>query len=79
MQESLMMLLRCPVSKSALRLQVISSSFKQYHQQQQEVIEEGILYADEDWFYPVIKGIPRLIVEACVDYEPFLRAAYARL
>ena len=73
MQESLMVLLRCPVSKSALRLQVISRSFRQYGDIQQEVIEEGILFAAEDWFYPVIKGIPRLIVEAYTDYASFLR------
>lgn len=73
MQLSLTALLRCPVTKSELQLQVISRSFKQYHNEQQEVVEEGILFAAEDWFYPVIKGIPRLIVEAYADYEPFLR------
>jgi SAM-dependent methyltransferase len=31
------------------------------------------LYADEDWFYPIIDGIPRLIVEAFLDYEDFFR------
>lgn len=73
MQESLMALLRCPVSKSALQLQVISRSLKKYNGVDQEIIEEGILFAREDWFYPIIQGIPRLIVEAYADYEPFLR------
>lgn len=73
MQASLMALLRCPVTKSELQLQVIARSTKQYGNIQQEVIEEGILFATEDWFYPIIKGIPRLIVEAYADYEPFLR------
>lgn len=73
MQESLLVLLRCPVTKSDLQLQVIARGHKQYNGVQQEVIEEGILFAAEDWFYPVIKGIPRLIVEAYADYEPFLR------
>jgi len=73
MQESLLVLLRCPVTKSDLKLQVIARGHKQYNGVQQEVIEEGILFAAEDWFYPVIKGIPRLIVEAYADYEPFLR------
>lgn len=73
MQESLLVLLRCPVTKSDLQLQVIARGQKQYNGVQQEVIEEGILYAAEDWFYPIIKGIPRLIVEAYADYEPFLR------
>jgi hypothetical protein len=36
-----------------------------------KVIEEGILFADDDCFYPVI-GIPRLNVEAVIEYADFL-------
>jgi 2-polyprenyl-3-methyl-5-hydroxy-6-metoxy-1,4-benzoquinol methylase len=39
------------------------------------VIEEAILYAHEDWYYPVIKGIPRLNVEAFLDHEQFFKAS----
>jgi SAM-dependent methyltransferase len=35
-------------------------------------ITEGILFANRDWFYPVINGIPRLSVEAFIDYKDFL-------
>jgi uncharacterized protein YbaR (Trm112 family) len=58
MQESLISLLSCPVSRTPLQLQVITRSQKQLGHTMQEVVEEGILFADEDWFYPVIKGIP---------------------
>jgi len=36
-------------------------------------ITEAILFADEDWFFPVTGGIPRLTVEAFLDYEDFFR------
>lgn len=36
-------------------------------------VEEGILFASADWFYPVTGGIPRLHVEAFADYEDFFR------
>ena len=29
-------------------------------------------YADNDWFYPIINGVPRLMIEAVIDYEGFL-------
>ncbi len=40
-----------------------------------DVIEEAVLFAQEGWFYPVVKGIPRLNVEAIYDYADFLRSA----
>src|SRR4030095_9316344 len=65
MLTSLFKTLRCPVTRSPLRLQSITDIAE-------GEILEGILFADEYWFYPVIKGIPRLIVEAFIDYEDFL-------
>lgn len=40
---------------------------------QQDAIAEAILFAAEDWFYPIIGGIPRLTVEAFLDYQDFFR------
>lgn len=73
MQESLLSLLRCPVTRSHLQLKVLSTTTKKYNGTEGEVIKDAILFAEEDWFYPVINGIPRLIVEAFIDYEDFLR------
>jgi len=73
MKESLLDLLRCPVSRSVLQLQVISTGTKMYDGVNHEIIGSGILFADKDWFYPVIDGIPRLNVESFLDYEDFLR------
>jgi len=41
---------------------------------EKEIISEGILYADKDWFYPVIDGVPRLLIESFLDHEEFLKA-----
>lgn len=82
MQESLLPLLRCPVTRSALTLKVIKQVDKEYNNGNSNVIEEGVLYAAEDWFYPIVKGIPRLTVEAFLDYETFLNSVqpdYAEL
>ena len=32
-----------------------------------------MLYAAEDWFYPIIDGIPRMSVEAFIDHADFLK------
>ncbi len=73
MQQELLAHLRCPVTRSELKLEVISTTFKYYNTVEHITVEEGILYADKDWFYPIVKCIPRLLVEAFEDYEIFLR------
>ena len=65
MHASLLDILRCPVTRSSLTLQSLS-----YFPGTNE-IEEGILFANEDWFYPITKGVPRLTVEAFIDYKEF--------
>jgi len=71
MNDLLHNLLRCPVTRSKLRLKAISRSLKNYNETEEDIVTEGILFADEDWFYPIINGIPRLIVESFIDYEDF--------
>jgi len=74
MTESLIPLLRCPVSRSLLRLRVIEYGKKVYNGTETTIIKDGILFSDSEWCYPVIDGIPRLIVEAIIDYSVFLSA-----
>jgi SAM-dependent methyltransferase/uncharacterized protein YbaR (Trm112 family) len=65
MKSFLLKILRCPVTRSPLTLQAIS------YKSGTNEIAEGILFASDDWFYPVINGIPRLTVEAFLDYKNF--------
>jgi 2-polyprenyl-3-methyl-5-hydroxy-6-metoxy-1,4-benzoquinol methylase/uncharacterized protein YbaR (Trm112 family) len=74
MTESMLPLLRCPVTRSPLRLELIQSGKKLYNGIETTIIKDGILFSDSEWFYPIIDGIPRLIVEAVIDYSPFLSA-----
>lgn len=75
MQESLIKSLRCPVTRSELTVTVLKKAVKILDGKETEVIEEGILFAAENWFYPIIKYIPRLNVEALLDHEDFLQKA----
>lgn len=65
--------LRCPVTRSPLTLEVIHYG-DHSPDDPRRPIHEGILFAAEDWFFPVIEGIPRLTVEAFLDYENFFHS-----
>ena len=74
MLEKYLSILVCPVTRSALRLHKISVKTKLFSGGEREIISEGILYADKDWFYPIIDGVPRLLIESFLDQEDFLKA-----
>src|SRR5579872_6497978 len=74
MQERILSLLRCPVSRSPLELSVISTTVRSFDEGDEVVVKEGMLFGAEDWFYPVIDGIPRLNVESFLDYSAFCSA-----
>ena len=74
MLEKYLSILVCPVTRSALRLHTISAKTKLFSSGEKEIISEGILFAEKDWFYPVIDGVPRLLIESFLDHEEFLNA-----
>jgi 2-polyprenyl-3-methyl-5-hydroxy-6-metoxy-1,4-benzoquinol methylase/uncharacterized protein YbaR (Trm112 family) len=73
MLENFLEILRCPITGSKFKLQAISKIQKSLDHLETEIISEAILWADNGLFYPVIKCVPRLIPEAIIDYEDFLR------
>lgn len=73
MQESLVAILRCPLTRSRLSLNVLRKTGKILDGQFTEIIADAILYADNHCFYPVINGIPRLTIDAIIDHELFLK------
>ncbi|MEO5891445.1 MAG: methyltransferase domain-containing protein [Ferruginibacter sp.] len=73
MQQKLLEILRCPVTRSKLKLQVIKDVPRQFGDTMITTVEEGILFADEHWFYPIVKGIPRLCAESFLDHVDFLK------
>jgi 2-polyprenyl-3-methyl-5-hydroxy-6-metoxy-1,4-benzoquinol methylase/uncharacterized protein YbaR (Trm112 family) len=72
MLEKYLSFLVCPVTRSDLRLQKISVKTKKFNSGEKEIIHEGILFAEKDWFFPIIDGVPRLLIESFLDYEDFL-------
>ena len=56
MQISLVQYLRCPITSQSFKLQVIKQSSKNYSNGSEQVIEEGILWAN-DICYPIIDSI----------------------
>jgi 2-polyprenyl-3-methyl-5-hydroxy-6-metoxy-1,4-benzoquinol methylase/uncharacterized protein YbaR (Trm112 family) len=62
----------CPITQQQLELTILKKSTKTLDGIEVEIIEEGIL-TSAVCFYPIIKGIPRLIVEAVIDYRNFLQ------
>lgn len=61
----------CPITQENLELSILKKSTKTLDGIVFEIIEEGILTTNI-CFYPIINGIPRLIVEAIYDYRNFL-------
>ncbi len=72
MQQELLQYLRCPVTREPLELQVIDYAEKEYRGEKCTIIWNGLLTAGV-WCYPIINGIPRLLVEAFIDYADFLK------
>lgn len=73
MQANLVEHLRCPVTREKLSIEIISEDLKTYNGIKTSYIKEGILRS-KDFIYPIIKGVPRLTIEAFQDYEEFLHA-----
>jgi len=73
MLEKYLPFLVCPVTRSELRLHKIAVTTKNFFNGEKEIISEGILFADRDWFYSIIDGVPRLLIESFLDYAEFLR------
>ena len=72
MQYQLMEWLRCPVTKTPLKLQVLSEFEKQYKDGPAKEIKDALLISEAGLVFPVIDGIPRMLVEALDDYRDFL-------
>ncbi|MFY7840288.1 MAG: methyltransferase domain-containing protein [Lacibacter sp.] len=73
MQQELLNLLRCPFAKSKLSIKVIATGTKAFGNELKTVITEAILFSDAGFVFPVINGIPRMLLEAIDDYAGFLQ------
>lgn len=72
MQQHLLDLLRCPVTKTKLSFQLISVFKKKYGTIEVEEIREALLFSETGLIFPVINGVPRMLVEALFDNADFI-------
>ncbi len=73
MQFALLDILKCPVSNTDLKFELIAEFEKEYANQTIKEIKDGLLFSNEGFVFPVIDGIPRLLVESIYDYGDFLK------
>jgi 2-polyprenyl-3-methyl-5-hydroxy-6-metoxy-1,4-benzoquinol methylase/uncharacterized protein YbaR (Trm112 family) len=73
MQHAFLNLLRCPVTKTNLRFELISEFQKNYNDEIVTEIKDGLLISEAGFIFPIIDGIPRMLVEAMYDYSSFLK------
>jgi ubiquinone/menaquinone biosynthesis C-methylase UbiE/uncharacterized protein YbaR (Trm112 family) len=73
MQYELLSYLRCPVSKTALQFQLIEEFEKKYESSTVREIKTGLLFSSTGFLFPVIDGVPRMLVEAVYDYKEFFQ------
>lgn len=74
MQDKLLSLLRCPLSREVLDCTVIARQMRHYSDGSSEnEVWTGVLRSPLGFIFPIKDGIPRLLVEAFVDYADFLK------
>ncbi|HOY32800.1 MAG TPA: methyltransferase domain-containing protein [Bacteroidales bacterium] len=76
MEHSLLQILRCPLTKKELRLQVLSEFERKYGNRTIREIKDGVLFSDAGLIFPVIDGIPRMLIEAFEDYAAWFEQNY---
>jgi len=74
MQYELLKYLRCPITKTELRFELIREFEKKYLDVSISEICDGILFSETGFVFPVIDGIPRMLIESFYDYSDFLKA-----
>ena len=76
MQSKVLNTICCPVTRSELKLISFSDSLRKYLDAEVTECIEGVLTSESGWMLPVIGGIPRLQLDAFLQYEEFLSKRY---
>ncbi len=73
MQYPLLDILKCPLTKTSLRFGLITEFEKTYEGKTIKEVKDGLLYSETGFVFPIINGIPRLLIESIYDYAGFLQ------
>jgi SAM-dependent methyltransferase len=74
MKESALKVLRCPISKEELNLEVFETEKRVYNGVEENEIKSGLLTSPIGFLYPIINGVPRLQAESFLEYADFIKA-----
>ena len=72
MQYELLKFLKCPITKTDLRFVLISEFEKSYSGESVTEIKEGLLFSETGFVFPIVDGIPRMLLESMIDYADFI-------
>jgi len=64
--------LRCPVTQEPLKLEIIERQKKNYEDGEADEIHSALIHSPSGLIYPIINGVPRMLVESFLDYEEFV-------
>ena len=56
-----------------MKFKLVSEFNKLYDEQKINEIYEGVLFSETGFMFPIIKGIPRILIESVYDYAAFLK------
>jgi len=73
MQYGLLKYLRCPLSKKSLKFELIEEFTREYQENSVLEVRSGILFSELGFVFPIIDGIPRMLLESIYDYSVFLK------
>ncbi|MGH2574218.1 MAG: methyltransferase domain-containing protein, partial [Ignavibacteria bacterium] len=76
MQNKLLEYICCPIDKKELKLTVYNNFNKKYSEKEVEECSEGLLLSSSGWMYPIVGGVPRMQLDAFLEYETFLNKHY---
>jgi len=76
MQTKILNKICCPVDKGELELIVFNNHKKKYKDGEIEEVLEGVLLSKSGWIYPIAGGVPRMHLNAFLEYEILLIANY---
>lgn len=76
MQRNLLNLLLCPIDKNNLELQVFKTENRKYPQKTVEEIMEGLLISGSGFIYPIVGGVPRMQLDAFLEYGDMISLNY---
>lgn len=73
MQKEYIKLFKCPISKTDLQIEIFKEAERDYGGVKVPIIKEGVLISEIGLLFPIIDGIPRMLMESIYDYKDFLQ------